>query len=78
MGNDLNGEWIFCNDRLPEDGENVLVWFIRDAWGRRHYLKQDMAVGWQVNGLWHIDGCSGVHGIAWMPLPKPPKEVKNG
>ncbi len=71
-------EWTFATERLPEDGDYVLLYYKRDAWNKRGdcVKKKEMGVGWQINGLWHVDGCSGVEGIAWMKLPKPPKVGK--
>lgn len=67
-------EWIFVDERLPECGETVLLYFERNAWDERGdmFRRRDMDMGFQYNGNWHVDGCSGVVGIAWMPRPKPP------
>ena len=70
-------EWISVKDKLPEDGFSVLVYYERNAWPNRRNVpirKKEVGVGWQCDGKWHVDGCSKVVGIAWMPLPKPPKE----
>lgn len=72
-------KWIPVTERLPENGERVLAYIERDAWhGGEHYRKKDIEVGGCFNGMWHADFCSGVDGIAWMPLPEPPKEEKDG
>ena len=69
-------QWISAKENLPEDGECVLAWFSRNSWATdKKSRKKDMDVGWQVDGLWHVDGCSGVSVIAWMQLPEPPKGV---
>ena len=70
------GGWISVKDRLPAAGQNVLVYMERDAWPDSGYCrKRDIEKGWQINGVWHCDGCSRVLGLFWMPLPELPEEV---
>ena len=61
-------EWISVKERLPLDGEDVLVW---EAQGFAF-------VDSQRNGKWKI--CDDALGniTHWIPLPDPPKEVQNG
>lgn len=67
-------EWIPCSSKLPEECERVLMFYERNAYNDEGcYRKVTQDVGWQVNGNWFVDGCSGVVGIAWMPLPEPYK-----
>lgn len=68
--------WISVQDKLPKDCERVLVYMERDAWDRKGKFrrKKDIEKGWQIDGVWHVDGCSRVLGLYWMPLPEPPKE----
>ena len=70
-------QWISVNERLPEDGIPVLAYYERNAWPEgcnAPVRKKEIGVGWHVDGMWHVDGCSKVVGIAWIPLPEPPKE----
>ncbi len=66
--------WIPCSERLPEEAEHVLVYAERNAYDDKGVFRKKVTdIGWQVDGMWHIDGCNGVDGIAWMPLPEPYK-----
>lgn len=67
--------WIPVETALPEETVSVLVYAERNAYGDNgKYRKKVIDIGWQVDGHWHIDGCNGVVGIAWMPLPTPPNK----
>ena len=68
--------WTMIEDGLPEDCVHVLVYFERNAWiDGKIIRRRDIENGWHVDGKWHVDGCSGVVGIAWMPLPDAPGEM---
>ena len=72
----MSAPWISVADRLPPEFEKVLMFYSRNAWddsGDR-YRTTDFDAGWQCDGHWHVDGCSGVVCIAWMPIPDPPEE----
>lgn len=60
------GGWISVEDRLPEEGQSVLV----------HYVDGWMPVAHLLNGKWYQSGgeTSWLSVTHWMPLPEPPKE----
>lgn len=74
-----NGGWIYCSERMPEDGQDVLVWFEYFRYGEYNGLYQTHGIGWAWRGEWSgfVNGQSGWHKlrvIAWQPLPEQPEE----
>jgi hypothetical protein len=63
---DMSGAWISVSERLPEDGQSVIVF-----WSK--YREVGEAVFGKVEGLFSTDrgGCYDVS--HWMPLPSPPE-----
>ena len=62
-------EWISVKDRLPEDGEIVLVCGSRGGVYTAVFNKPGQYRGWhKLNSKSHY--CDPTH---WMPLPQPPK-----
>ena len=64
------GGWIPVEDGLPEDGEEVLVWYEYFRYGDYNRMFQTYGIGYEYNGYWGGD----VYGyrarcIAWQPLP---------
>lgn len=70
-----NGGWIPCEERLPEEYTEVLVWYeYRKGGSSNGKMVQTYGIGWRSMNGWHGD----VYGfdarcIAWMPLPEPYK-----
>lgn len=73
------GGWIPVEDWLPEDGEEVLVWYEYFRYGDYNRMFQTYGIGYQFHEHWSGD-VSGTNArcIAWQPLPPKyePKEKK--
>lgn len=67
-------DWIPVEERLPEGGEKVLVWYEYFRYGEYNRMFQTHGIGWQYDGHWSGD-VSGTKArcIAWRPLPEPYK-----
>ena len=62
-------EWISVTERLPEKGEEVLVFDTRENWTGFAWLRPDET--WTALGFdFPFDLGEVTH---WMPLPEPPK-----
>ena len=69
--------WISVEERLPAEGETVLVWYEYFRYGKRNRMYQTYGIGYQIDGNWGGD-VSGVNArcIAWMPLPESYRSYK--
>lgn len=67
-----DSEWINVRDRLPQNGNNVLVWleYEHAKIGRMHYGKWLVNVD---NGL-RQSRCGHYTVTHWQPLPEGPKD----
>lgn len=71
----IDGGWIPCSSgQMPEDMEEVLVWFEYFRYGNYNRLCQRYGLSYTFKGEWSgfINGESGWHQwriIAWQPLP---------
>jgi hypothetical protein len=71
--------WIPCSERMPENGEEVLVWFEYFRYGDYNCMYQTYGIGtysrrydsWLID---HETGWQKLRVFAWMPLPEPPEE----
>ena len=65
-------EWISVTERLPEKGEEVLVFDTRENWTGFAWLRPDET--WTALGFdFPLDLGEVTH---WMPLPPAPEDVK--
>ena len=65
-------DWISCDERLPEDGKEVLVWYEYFRYGDYNCMYQTFGIGYQFGGYWggDVQGAKAKC-LAWRPLPKP-------
>ena len=87
----MNEKWILCRDRLPDAGEDIILFFKDTLHKHPQWPKMDVKPAWRCNlgaknspnGDWAIGGRFGTYaipfhdGIAWMPLPEPPLKKPN-
>lgn len=68
----MKNSWISAEERLPDEGEPVLVWYEYLRYGDYNCMFQTYGIGYQYNGRWFGD-VNGTKAkcIAWKPLPEP-------
>nr|DAG58363.1 MAG TPA: Protein of unknown function (DUF551) [Caudoviricetes sp.] len=68
-------QWISVKDKLPENGETVLIWYEYFRYGSYNRMFQTHGIGFQYNGQWAgVDPLGHKARVfAWMQLPEPPK-----
>jgi hypothetical protein len=62
--------WVKCEDRLPEEGKQVLVYYEYFRYGEYNRMWPAYGVGYQYDGHWAGD-VSGLKlkVVAWQPFP---------
>lgn len=71
MGRSIPSRWIPVEERLPEEGKNVLI-FVKCMNNWWH-----IEVDWRIGGCWFNNAETDWNKIThWMPLPEPPEEGK--
>ena len=66
-------EWISVKDKLPEEGNIVLIWVIC----KNQPLWTTYKFGHYENNKWYLAGGTQYGELEinnWMPLPNPPKQ----
>lgn len=66
-------QWISVEDRLPENGVDVLCWYEYYHWSKEKVLPE-YGIGYCFNGMWGGEVSNGrdCNVLYWMPLPEPP------
>ena len=67
--------WISVDERLPEDGKDVLCWYEYYHWSKDKVLPE-YGIGYYIYGYWGGEVSNGrdCKVLYWCPLPAPPKE----
>lgn len=82
----MTGPWIACSDRLPEVGEDIILFFrdrfhkdpswpktvIKSAWRCNTANPNTPNGDWAIEGRLYHSAIPFEDGIAWMPLPEAP------
>lgn len=73
-------QWNSVKDRLPEEGEHVLIWYEYFRYGSYNRMYKTYEIAYQYDGFWSGVNPLGqkAHVFAWMPLPEPPKGENDG
>ena len=72
--------WVPCSEKLPEDSEDVLVYFEYFRYNDYDYMYRLVDIGSyspEYKNQWFIgNGRKDFRVIAWMPIPKVPKDIE--
>lgn len=68
-------EWISVNDKLPEDGQEVLCYYEYFRYGNYNRMYRTIDRGYFINGHFSGEPTNGRKAkvLCWMPLPKAPE-----
>lgn len=68
-------KWISAEDRLPDDGKEVLCWYEYFRYGSYNRMFRTFEIGYCFDGHWGGEVSNGVKArvLYWMPLPEPPE-----
>ena len=68
---DATPKWISVNERLPKEGNEVIVTIKDDSADSPIYYT---SAGWYYEGIWVVGNEVCYQVIAWMPFPDPYKD----
>ena len=66
-------KWISVDEALPENGNEVLVWYEYFRYGEYNCMSQTYGLGSYIQeySMWSLNGTK-VKVLYWQPLPEPP------
>lgn len=70
-------KWISVDEALPENGNEVLVWYEYFRYGEYNCMYQTYGLGRYIQeySMWSLNGIK-VKVLYWQPLPEPPETNK--
>lgn len=78
--NTRRDEWISVDDKLPEDGQDVLCYYEYYRYGNYNRIYRTIDRGYFISGRFGGEPANGRKAkvLFWMPLPKAPEGYKYG
>ena len=75
----INGDWISVDERVPEIGELVLIWYEYFRYGEYNSKYPTYGIGYYA-GVWGGPDDLGDNArvLYWKPLPEVPEGEKHG
>ena len=67
------GEWIKCSERMPEEGEDVIVYDDLRQVHEGCYFRYGDRVSWDIPSYNPQSYYVEVNVTHWMPMPEPPE-----